>query len=441
VRELEERTGRRLGDADRPLLLAVRSGSAFSMPGAMDTILNVGLEDQLLDCLSERPEVAWGAWDCYRRYVQNVAMSRGISRDRFDATMLRFKEQCGVQRKAEFSGDQMRELALDYRRIVEEADIRIHTDPVEQLMQAVRLVLESWDGRPAQIYRRQLDLADGSGTAVIVQAMVFGNMNADAGSGVAFTRDPRSSSTGIGLFGDFTIRSQGEDVVAGLVHPHPVSDKQRRVYAPEAETSLESRFPEIYAALHDIAHRLLNEHGYEHQEIEFTFESADPVDLHLLQIRPMRLLRHGDVDVFTDPEAMDGALLTNGIGVSGGAMTGVVAFTSTDIENARRNDPERNVILVRPDTVPEDIHLVTASDGVLTARGGFTSHAAVTAKRLGKCCIVNCSDLVVSEAEHVAHIGSTPVLAGDVISIDGLSGRVYTGQHPVTPASGALRAW
>jgi pyruvate,orthophosphate dikinase len=330
---------------------------------------------------------------------------------------------------------------MEYRRIAAEAGITIHSDPVEQLMQAILLVLGSWDGQPAQIYRRQLDLADGWGTAVIVQAMVFGNMNADAGSGVAFTRDPRSSSTGIGLFGDFTIRSQGEDVVAGLVHPHPVSEKQRLVYAPDAETSLENRFPEIYAALHDIAHRLLNEHGYEHQEIEFTFESADPEDLHLLQIRPMRLLRHGDVDVFSDPGAMAGSLLSNGIGVSGGAMTGVVAFTATDIRTARERDPARKVVLVRPDTVPEDIHLVTASDGLLTARGGFTSHAAVTAKRLGKCCIVNCTELVVSESEDVAHIGPSAVHAGDLISIDGLSGRVYAGEHPVARAGGALHAW
>jgi pyruvate,orthophosphate dikinase len=441
VHELEHRVDRRLGDAERPLLMAVRSGSAFSMPGAMDTILNVGLDDEVLESLSNRPEEAWGAWDCYRRYVQNVAMSCGVSRDRFDATMLRCKERYRVRRKAEFTADQMRELAIEYRRVVEEAGITIHTDPVEQLMQAVLLVLASWDGKPAQIYRQQLDLADGWGTAVIVQAMVFGNMHADAGSGVAFTRDPRSSSTGIGLFGDFTIRSQGEDVVAGLVHPHPVSEKQRLVYAPEVETSLETRFPAIYQALHDIAHRLLNEHGYEHQEIEFTFESADPEDLHLLQIRPMRLLRQGDVDVFEDPGAMADSLLTSGIGVSGGAMTGAVAFTSVDIKRAREQDPARHVILLRPDTVPEDIHLVTASDGLLTARGGFTSHAAVTAKRLGKCCIVNCAELVVSESENAAHIGSRAVLAGDMISIDGLSGRVYLGDHQVVKAGGPIHAW
>lgn len=439
VRELERLVDRRLGDAERPLLLAVRSGSAFSMPGAMDTILNVGLDDVVLERLSDRPEAAWGTWDCYRRYVQNVAMSCGVSRDRFDATMLRFKDRFQVRRKAEFTGDQMRELAMEYRRVVEDEGIGIHSDPVEQLMQAVLLVLGSWDGRPAQIYRQQLQLADGWGTAVIVQAMVFGNMNADAGSGVVFTRDPRSSSTGIGLFGDFTIRSQGEDVVAGLVHPHPVSEKQRKIYAPDVETSLESRFPEIYGALHDIADRLLNEHGYEHQEIEFTFESADPEDLHLLQIRPMRLLRQGDVEVFADPEAMSGSLMTAGIGVSGGAMTGVVAFTSVDIRQARERNSERHVILLRPDTVPEDIHLVTAADGLVTARGGFTSHAAVTAKRLGKCCIVNCADLAISESENVARIGSKALLAGDVISIDGLSGRVYAGDHPVTPTGGPLR--
>ncbi len=305
-------------------------------------------------------------------------------------------------------------------------------DPLEQLTESVFLVMRSWESEPARIYRSQLQLADAWGTAVIVQQMVFGNMNASSGSGVVFTRNPRSSSTGIGLFGDFTRCSQGEDVVGGLVHPYPVSEKQRLEYSPQLDISLESQFPDIYGRLRAIASELINEHGYEHQEIEFTFSSGAAEDLSILQIRPMRLLRQQALPVFVDAEAARAALVATGIGVSGGALSGRVAFSLVDVRRCREQHPDDGVILLRPDTVPEDIHLVLGVDGLLTARGGFTSHAAVTAKRLGKCCVVNCKALVVDDTNNLARIGGRALLAGDPIAIDGLSGRVYLGEHAVT---------
>jgi len=436
---LEEVTGRRLGNPKAPLLLSARSGAAFSMPGMMDTILNVGLNQELLESLNGTSEAQWGAWDCYRRYLQGVAMSCGVNRNRFDDLMSRHKARHGVERKSQFTPRQMRDVAMSYRDMVADEGVEIHDDPRRQLEQAVLLVLRSWFSEPATVYRRQMQLADEWGTAVLVQEMVLGNMNASSGSGVVFTRNPRSASTGIGLYGDFTLCSQGEDVVAGLVHPLPVSEAQRREYSAHLEFSLQSRFPEIYKTLKTLASNLINDHNFEHQEIEFTFESSSPEDLHILQIRPMRMLRQAGVAVFEEPETLEDREIAAGIGVSGGALNGRVAFGVADVENCRARYPDDGVILLRPDTVPEDIGLVLAVDGVLTARGGFTSHAAVTAKRLGKCCIVNCSNLVVDDTTNVARIDNHSLLAGDSIAIDGVSGRVYLGEHAVATARGVHR--
>jgi len=421
------------------LLLSARSGAAFSMPGMMDTILNIGLNQALLEAMDGGDESRWGAWDCYRRYLQNVAMSSGVDRDVFDEIMIRFKERYRVERKLEFTPQQMRQIALAYRETGEGHGVHFHDDPLEQLMQGVHLVARSWDGEPARLFRNQLQLAREWGTAVIVQRMVFGNMNPSSGSGVVFTRNPRTSTTGIGLFGDFTMCSQGEDVVAGLVHPYPVSEAQRVEYSPQLTMSLETEFPDVYRELMGIATRLINDHGYEHQEIEFTFSSGSPEDLHILQNRPMRVLRQAKVPVFADPEGMEDRAIGVGIGVSGGALNGVVAFGASDVRRLRTISPGVPVILMRPDTVPEDIGLVLSVDGLLTARGGFTSHAAVTAKLLGKCCVVNCSNLEVDDANSVARIGGHAVLAGDRIAIDGLSGGVYLGEHGIAEGGGAGR--
>lgn len=431
---LERETGLARNDPERPLVLSVRSGSAFSMPGMMDTILNVGLNIPLLEAMDDGGERAWGAWDCYRRYLQNVAMSCGADRDLFDEVMIRHKEQHGVDFKLEFTAEQMKQMALEYREVGERQGVTFLDDPDEQLLQAIFLVLDSWDSEPARLYRRQLGLADGWGTAVIVQRMVFGNMNRESGSGVAFTTNPRSSTTVIGLFGDYTRCSQGEDVVAGLVSPLPISERQRKEYSPNVVGSLETEFPEIYGAIRKIAFELINEHGYEHQELEFTFDSGSAEGLSLLQTRPLRHTRTDDIKIFAHPERLSEYLLGSGIGVSGGAMSGRAAFSGADVDRLRATHPEDAVILLRPDTVPEDIGVVLSVDGLLTARGGFTSHAAVTAKRLGKCCVVNCKGLSVDTANNVARIGETPILAGDEISIDGYSGQVWRGAHPIAGA-------
>ncbi|MEE4272276.1 MAG: PEP/pyruvate-binding domain-containing protein [Thermoanaerobaculales bacterium] len=439
VERLEQESGLERGDPKRPLVLSVRSGSAFSMPGMMDTILNVGLNVPLLEAMDDGGERAWGAWDCYRRYLQNVAMSCGADRDLFDEVMIRHKEAHGVDFKLDFTAAQMKEMALEYREMGERQGVRYLDEPFDQLMQAVFLVLDSWDSEPARFYRRQVGLADGWGTAVIVQRMVFGNMNRSSGSGVVFTTNPRSSTTVIGLFGDFTRCSQGEDVVAGLVSPSPISERQRTEYSPGVEGSLETEFPEIYKAIRGAAFELINDHGYEHQEIEFTFDSGEADGLHLLQTRPLRHTRTDDVKIFAHPERLDEHLLGSGIGVSGGAMAGRVAFSQVDVDRLRSSQPDDPVILLRPDTVPEDIGVVLSVDGLLTARGGFTSHAAVTAKRLGRCCVVNCKDLVVDTANNVARIGDTPILAGDQISIDGHSGLVWAGAHEIAGARDPVR--
>ncbi len=431
LKTLEEETGRRLGDPEQPLLLSVRSGAAFSMPGMMDTILNVGLTAGMVEKMAEDEAFAWTAWDCFRRYLQNVAMSQGVERDIFDAIMLDFKERYGVVRKAEFGAHQMREMAYAYRDAAASRAVSFREDPVEQVVQAVLLVLGSWESETARVYRQRLGLSDDWGTAVIVQRMVFGNLSRTAGSGVVFTRDPWSGGTGVNLYGDFTPCSQGEDVVAGLVHPLPVSERQRISRQREAKASLETLSPDIYTRLKSLAEKLVLELGFEHQEMEFTFESASPRDLYLLQTRPLRLLRQERTAVFANASRLRSFQLARGTGISGGALSGYAVFSSDDLEKVKAKHPGHNVILIRPDTVPEDIPLILQADGLLTARGGATSHAAITAKRLGKVCVVNCLDLEVIEDQGMAKVGGRVLKLGDQLSIDGLLGNVYSGSHRI----------
>ncbi len=431
LRRTEALTGRELGNPERLLLLSVRSGAAFSMPGMMDTILNVGMNDEITEELAKKPNYGWTSWDCYRRFLQNFAMSCGLDRNLFDDIMIKYKEKYKVTRKLQFSPGQIREMALEYKKTAIEHGVTFIDDPVDQLMRAIFLVLKSWDSEPAQVYRKRMQLSDDWGTGVIVQKMVLGNMNYDSGTGVIFTRNPRASSGGIDLFGDFVMWSQGEDVVAGLVNPYPISEKQRTGYAPNLDISLEKIYPEIYSRLIDIADRLINRCGYDHQEIEFTFESSNPEDLYILQTKPMSVGPEYEIQVFAQPQEVQENLIGTGVGVSGGAMTGVVAFTEDDISSLRAARPGENIILLRPDTVPEDISLVLAVDGLLTGRGGATSHASVTAKRIRKTCVVNCTDLVVSETSKYARIGSHELRPGDMISIDGRSGFVARGKQEI----------
>ena len=439
LERLEKMTGRKLGDPDRPLLLSVRSGGAVSMPGMLDTIINVGLNDKIVEAAAKEPNRAWSTWDCYRRFIQSYSMSQGIDRNVFDDIMLEHKDIFKVEKKLEFTPAQMRELAHEYKNSASSKGIKIFQDPHDQMMRAIYLVLRSWNSERARMYRRQMQLSDDWGTGVIVQKMVLGNLNHDSGTGALFTKDPRASATGIGLFGDFTMGSQGEDVVAGLVHPYPISEEQRETYSAELSLSLESQFPDIYQRLSELATFLIYQKSYEHQEIEFTFESTSPDDLYILQTRPMSSSQGGNRPVFAKPELMNRHHLGTGIGVSGGAMSGRVAFSEDDIQELTARFPGEPVVLLRPDTVPEDIDLVQAVDGLLTARGGFTSHASVTAKRMGKCCVVNLREMTVIEAEKFARIGFSSLRTGDLISIDGHSGGVFSGKYEIRESTPSFR--
>ncbi len=433
IRHIERKTGRQLGNPGKPLLLSVRSGTAISMPGAMDTFLNVGMNDEITERLASDPVRAWAAWDSYRRFLQSWGMAYGLERDEFDDIMLSFKEKYQIELKTDFTPQNMRELAYAYKQKLTDSGIEFISDIFQQLITTINLVFTSWDSERAKVYREHLQIADEWGTAVIVQQMVFGNLKPTSGTGVVFTQNPQAQRQGINLFGDYTTRSQGEDIVAGLVKPLPVNANQ--VVNGDANISLERRYPLIYKRIYEIADRLVNNLGYSPQEIEFTFESDDPKDLHILQIRDMDMAKSKAVTIFKiKPDKME--IAGRGIGIGGGAMNGLVAFDDEDMKLLRAKYPEKNIILIRPDTVPDDIGMIFDTDGLLTARGGATSHAAVTAVRLGKTAIVNCSKLSVFEDEKYCTLGKYKFKTGDEIAIDGSLGNVYRGNYPIEDEAG-----
>lgn len=426
LHDLEKISGCKFGDTQNPLLLSVRSGTAISMPGAMNTFLNVGMNDEIVEALSQQPGFAWTAWDCYRRFLQSWAMSYGIERDVFDKIIIEFKEKYGIEQKIDFKALQMKEIALAYKQVLQKNNIQFETDPFQQLKQAVLMVFDSWDSDRAKVYREHLQIADEWGTAVIIQKMVLGNISDKSGSGVLFTHNPYTEKTGINLYGDYTVCSQGEDIVAGLVHVLPVSQTQRSFQ--KNSHSLQQKHPQIYKKLEQIASDLINEYGFSHQEIEFTFESDDPQDLYILQIRDQNIkLAQERITFATSSKEMH--LVGRGIGIGGGALNGLLAVDMQDMKQLRQKYPQKNIILVRPDTVPDDIDMVFECDGLFTGRGGATSHAAVTAVRLGKVCIVNCKELVVDEKSKTCTINGEKFKAGDEIAIDGHFGSIYRGNY------------
>lgn len=428
---LERLTGLRYGDPAMPLMLSVRSGAAISIPGAMNTFLNVGLNEEIVEGMSAVDNYGWTSWDCYRRFLQTWGMVQGIPRDDFDAVMVGFKERCGVELKIHFSPAQMREIARTYRRVVLDHGVRLVDDPFRQLTQAVLLVLDSWYTDRARVYRDKLQIAEDWGTAVVVQRMVLGNLNYDSGSGVVFTHDPFVRESGIFLYGDFTVCSQGEDIVAGLVHTLPISERQRlRSQTPVAE-SLEKDFPGMYRALEEHATAIVQGHNFGHQEIEFTFESSRAEDLYILQTRDHSPTQQQQIAVF-DSQAVLEHQVGSGIGIGGGALNGYICFDMDDLAALRREHPDGKLILVRPDTVPDDIGMIFECDGLLTARGGATSHAAVTAVRLHKTCVVDCRDLLVDEDRKTCTINGVSLATGDVLAIDGRMGSIYRGTFPVS---------
>ena len=436
VHALERRAGLRLGDPRRLLLLSIRSGAAISMPGLMTTFVNVGLNDELVEAFARRPETAWAAWDSYRRFLQSWAMSYGIDRDFFDTIMTEYKARYGVGQKLDFTAGQMREIAFAYKSRARDHGVVFVDEPFGQVVACMRKVLESWDSAPARVYRQYIGVAEEWGTAVVMQRMVFGNLSRESGSGVTFTNNPlEPHSRQVRLFGDFAVRSQGEDLVGGLVFPWPVSEAQRlgSLTYRGTEHSLERDFPDIYQQLLAVARDLVGEREFDPQEIEFTFESPAASDLYILQKRSAVQEQTRDAAYFDTTSPNYGPPVAVGMGVAGGAYSGRAAVTAEQIDRLLAEAPDENIVLLRPDTVPEDIGMITRVSGILTARGGATSHAAVTAKRLGKTAVVECVDLEVFEKAGTVRLASREVDVGDWVSIDGRTGNIFFGRIPTTP--------
>lgn len=430
VSELERISGLRFGDPRQPLLLSVRSGAAISMPGAMNTFLNVGLNDEITEELSRQPNFGWTSWDCYRRLLQTWGMAYGLERNQFDQIMDSFKRARHVARKIDFPPPVMREIAFAYRGLLRDHGIQFASDPFLQIKEAVISVFNSWDTPRARFYRNHMQIAPEWGTAVIVQQMIFGNLHNESGSGVLFTHDVNDDVPGVNLAGDFTFLSQGEDIVAGLVNTLPISENQRRTYYRKSPFSLETAFPRIYDRLKRIANELIEVHGFGHQEIEFTFEKAEPEDLYILQTRDMVIVKQTEIETFATPEKKR-KRVGCGIGIGNRVLNGAVVFDRDDLAALRRRAPGQKAVLVRPDTVPEDIEMIIECEGLLTSKGGATSHAAVTAATLGKTCVVNCDDMLVSEGDKRCVINGTVFLSCDPIAIDGHKGIVYQGNYPI----------
>lgn len=429
LQQIEKATGREYGSPARPLLLAVRSGSTISMPGMMATLLNVGMNEEILEGLIRSTGEAWFAWDNYRRFIQSWGMSYGVAREVFNDIMHKFKVRYGVEKKRQFSGKEMKELALAYRRAVEERQITLYEDPWAQLQVAIKQVLNSWNSTNAKQYREIMGIADSWGTAVIVQAMVFGNLGPSSGSGVVFTAHPYHKIRRVALWGDFTAGNQGEDIVGGLVSTYPISKEQRELEGREGD--LEENFPEVYRRLFEITKSLVYDKKWNPQEVEFTYESSDENGLYILQTRDMVSTKREKFEVFSPSPELQESLIGKGIGVSGGALSGRVVFTLEDIQRLRREEPGTPLILVRSDTVPEDIKEISLTEGLLTAKGGQTSHAAIVAFELDKTAVVGCRNLMVLENEGRFLINRTEVKRGDYISLDGRKGLVYSGKHEI----------
>jgi len=429
ISTLENMTGRKFGDPNNPLLLSVRSGAAVSLPGMMQSFLNVGINTSIAEGLSKKEEFKWAAWDCYRRFLQTWGMFQGLNRNFFDVIMQSFKHKYNVAKKIRFLPNQMQQLALAYRQGMVENNVTITDVPIEQLKHAVQQVFASWNSEQAKIYRRQMHLSDEWGTAVVVQAMVFGNLNEHSGSGVIFTRDPKGSSFDVTLYGDFIFGVQGHDIVSGLVETYPISEKQRISENRNEEISLEAKFPEIYEELVRLAEILIYEKGFNHQEIEFTFEGPGKDKLYILQTREMFQIKSKRLKHFINTDLLQSSMLGMGIGVSGGALCGRAVYAEGDISYFRGAEPKTPLILLRPDTVPDDVGVLLQVEGLLTAKGGGTSHAAVTIPQLGKVGVVGFSKLKVFESEGYAKIDEHTIKAGDFICIDGWTGMVYSGKH------------
>ena len=449
ITKLEEITGKKFGDKENPLLVSVRSGARASMPGMMDTILNLGLNDEVVNTLAEKSGNYRWAWDCYRRFIQmysDVVME--VGKKYFEELIDEMKAKRGVKLDVELTAEDLMELASQFKNEYKEKIGKdFPTDPKEQLMGAVKAVFRSWDNPRANVYRRDNDIPYSWGTAVNVQSMAFGNMGEDCGTGVAFTRDPATGEKG--LFGEFLTNAQGEDVVAGVRTPMHINE-------------MEQKFPEAFKEFVEVCKKL-EEHYRDMQDMEFTVEHGK---LFMLQTRngkrtakaalkiAVDLVKEGmrteeeavaminprNLDTLLHPQFDENELKKNvplgkGLGASPGAAYGRVVFTAEDAEREGNGGKGDKVILVRLETSPEDITGMKASQGILTVRGGMTSHAAVVARGMGKCCVSGCGDIAMDEANKKFTLAGKTIKEGDFISIDGTTGNIYEGQIKTVDAT------
>ena len=445
--KMEEITGKKFGDKENPLLVSVRSGARASMPGMMDTILNLGLNETVVEVIAEKSNNPRWAWDCYRRFIQmysDVVME--VGKKYFEELIDKMKADRGVQQDVELTADDLKELANQFKaEYKEKIGADFPDDPKEQLMGAIKAVFRSWDNPRANVYRRDNDIPYSWGTAVNVQSMAFGNMGDDCGTGVAFTRDPATGERK--LMGEFLKNAQGEDVVAGVRTPMPIAQ-------------MEQEFPEAFAQFKDVCSTLEN-HYRDMQDMEFTVENKK---LYMLQTRNGKrtaqaalkiacdLVEEGmrteeEAVVMIDPRNLDTLLhpqfdtaalkkatpMAKALGASPGAACGKIVFTAEDA--VEWNARGEKVVLVRLETSPEDITGMKASQGILTVRGGMTSHAAVVARGMGTCCVSGCGDINMDEENKKFTLNGKEFHEGDSISIDGSTGNIYDGIIPTVDAT------
>ncbi len=456
--KMEEITGKKFGDHENPLLVSVRSGARASMPGMMDTILNLGLNETVVNVIAEKSNNPRWAWDCYRRFIQmysDVVME--VGKKYFEELIDKMKADRGVQQDVDLTAEDLKELANQFKAEYKaKIGADFPDDPKEQLMGAIKAVFRSWDNPRANVYRRDNDIPYSWGTAVNVQSMAFGNMGDDCGTGVAFTRDPATGENG--LFGEFLTNAQGEDVVAGVRTPMHISE-------------MEDKFPEAFTQFKEVCNTL-EKHYRDMQDMEFTVEHGK---LYMLQTRngkrtaqaalkiacdlvdegmrteeeAVAMIDPRNLDTLLHPQFDAAALkaatpMGKGLGASPGAACGKIVFSADDaVAWAERGE---KVVLVRLETSPEDITGMKSAQGILTVRGGMTSHAAVVARGMGTCCVSGCGDIAMDEENKKFTLGGKEFHEGDAISIDGTTGNIYAGIIPTVDATiagefGRIMAW
>ncbi len=447
ISKMEEITGKKFGDLENPLLVSVRSGARASMPGMMDTILNLGLNEDVVEVIAKKSGNPRWAYDCYRRFIQmysDVVME--VGKKYFEELIDQMKAKRGVTQDVELTAEDLKELAGQFKaEYKSKIGQDFPTDPKEQLMGAIKAVFRSWDNPRANVYRRDNDIPYSWGTAVNVQSMAFGNMGDDCGTGVAFTRNPATGEKK--LFGEFLTNAQGEDVVAGVRTPMPISQ-------------MAEKFPAAFAQFQDVC-KILEDHYHDMQDMEFTVENNK---LYMLQTRNGKrtpaaalkiacdLVDEGQITekqavAMIEPRSLDTLLhpqfdavalkkseaIGKALGASPGAASGKIVFTAEDAKAwAERGE---KVVLVRLETSPEDIEGMKAAQGILTVRGGMTSHAAVVARGMGKCCVSGCGEIKMDEANKKFELAGKTYVEGDWISLNGSTGDIYDGSVPTTDAT------